>query len=113
MCLMLRASAIVMVHAFHVPPIMIKILAIPGSLRSASSSNHILRAIVKAAPAGLTIEVYDNIAMLPHFDDPQESPKIVSEFRTKIRKADAVLICTPEYAFGIPGSLKNALDWTV
>jgi len=92
---------------------MTKILAIPGSLRSNSSSNYILSAILSVAPAGTSVEVYHGIGSLPHFNDPEETPDPVVEFRQKIRESDAVLICTPEYAFGIPGSLKNALDWTV
>ena len=92
---------------------MIKILAIPGSLRANSSSNHILNAVVSVAPVGVSIEIFDRVGKLPHFNDPQEVPEVVIEFRNKIRSADGVLICTPEYAFGVPGSLKNALDWTV
>jgi len=92
---------------------MTKILAIPGSLRVNSSSNYILSAILSVAPADTLIEVYQGVGRLPHFNDPEEVPEQVVEFREKIRGSDAVLICTPEYAFGIPGSLKNALDWTV
>ena len=91
----------------------IKILAIPGSLRANSSSNQILTSVLAFAPAGVSIEIFNGVGMLPHFNDPIEIPDSVLEFRNKIRQADAVLICTPEYAFGIPGSLKNALDWTV
>ncbi len=64
-------------------------------------------------PADVEVEVYSGIGSLPHFNDADEAPGSVIEFRTKVNDADAVLICTPEYAFGIPGSLKNALDWTV
>jgi NAD(P)H-dependent FMN reductase len=92
---------------------MIKILAIPGSLRHKSSSNLILQAIVSSAPVDVRIEIYDGVAGLPHFDDPEVTPAPVVKFREKIKQSDAILICTPEYAFGIPGSLKNALDWTV
>lgn len=92
---------------------MIKVLALPGSLREDSSSSHILRAIGALAPTGVSFEIFDGIGSLPHFNDPTETPEVVLSFRNKIKKADAVLICTPEYAFGIPGSLKNALDWTV
>jgi chromate reductase, NAD(P)H dehydrogenase (quinone) len=92
---------------------MTKILAIPGSLRLNSSSNYILSAILSVAPKDIVCEIYQGIGSLPHFNDPEETPGSVVEFRQKIREADAVLICTPEYAFGIPGSLKNALDWTV
>ncbi len=92
---------------------MTKILVIPGSLRAASSSNLILQAIISFSPKDSEIEVYDAVGKLPHFNDPENDPKEVIDFKESIRRAEAVLICTPEYAFGIPGSLKNALDWTV
>lgn len=64
-------------------------------------------------PSNVSIEIFDGVGRLPHFNDAEEAGKEVIEFRSKIKNADAVLICTPEYAFGVPGSLKNALDWTV
>lgn len=90
-----------------------KIFALPGSLRSNSSSNLILKTIVSLAPADIQIEVFIGLGDLPHFNHPGDDPSVVADFKAKLRHADAVLICTPEYAFGIPGSLKNALDWTV
>jgi NAD(P)H-dependent FMN reductase len=60
--------------------------------------------------------IYESLADLPHFSpdlDGENSPAPVSYLREQLRAADGVLICTPEYAYGIPGSLKNALDWTV
>ena len=92
---------------------MTRILIIPGSLRANSSSNLILQAIVSFNHNDCDIEVYDGVGRLPHFNDPENDPKEVVDFKERIRRADAVLICTPEYAFGIPGSLKNSLDWTV
>lgn len=65
------------------------------------------------APKELEFEIYNDIGALPHFNDPEFVPEKVTEFCNRIKRSDAVLICTPEYAFGIPGSLKNALDWTV
>lgn len=65
------------------------------------------------APENVSIELYSGVAKLPHFNDADDVPEAVAAFRNKVRHADAVLICTPEYAFGVPGSLKNALDWTV
>ena len=91
----------------------IKILAIPGSLRAASSSNAILRKLKTYAPEGVDFVIYNGLASLPHFDDREDVPDTVSDFRRQLKEADAILICTPEYAFGVPGSLKNALDWTV
>jgi chromate reductase len=90
-----------------------KILAVPGSLRSDSSSSQILRNIQTLLPANIQFEVYGGIGTLPHFNDAASPPVEVLEFRTKVKEANGVIICTPEYAFGIPGSLKNALDWTV
>jgi chromate reductase, NAD(P)H dehydrogenase (quinone) len=90
-----------------------KILAIQGSLRPNSSSNAVMKEIARMIPPEIEFSVFDTIGILPHFNDPETAPAAVVEFRKQIRDADAVLICTPEYAFGIPGTLKNALDWTV
>jgi len=108
-----KGKLIVRDPANRVPRIMIKILAIPGSLRANSSSNKILSAVLSMAPTEVAVELFDGVGKLPHFNDSDEADPRVEEFRTKINTADAVLICTPEYAFGVPGSLKNALDWTV
>lgn len=69
--------------------------------------------MLSMAPREICIELYSGVGTLPHFNDPQDIPESVVDFRIKIRNAHAVLIVTPEYAFGVPGSLKNALDWTV
>jgi chromate reductase, NAD(P)H dehydrogenase (quinone) len=90
-----------------------KILALPGSLRLKSSSNRILEIISTLIPPDTYFEIFDGIGNLPHFNDPEIVPDVVRDFKKKIREADAILICTPEYAFGVPGSLKNAIDWTV
>jgi NAD(P)H-dependent FMN reductase len=90
-----------------------KILALPGSLRANSSSNVILTAMVAMIPSSVEVEIYEGIGTLPHFNDAATAPDTVEDFRSKISTSDVVLICTPEYAFGVPGSLKNALDWTV
>ena len=68
------------------------------------------------SPAEVNFFIYDSLAEIPPFDpgNDHESPsEPVSEFRSFISHADAIIICTPEYAFGVPGQLKNALDWTV
>jgi chromate reductase, NAD(P)H dehydrogenase (quinone) len=92
---------------------MSKILAIPGSLRGNSSSNLILKAISALVPSNISFEIFEGVGTLPHFNDAQDVPEAIINFREKLKQADAILICTPEYAFGVPGSLKNALDWTV
>ena len=93
-----------------------RILAISGSTRKASTSESILRAIAARYEESIEVEIYLDIASLPHFNpdlDKEEVHPGVKHFRELIRSADAVLICTPEYVFGLPGTLKNAIDWTV
>ena len=94
----------------------IKILAISGSLRASSSNTSILRATIKLAPENVEIALYDGLGNLPHFNpdlDNDEPPAIIQELRRELNNADGVIICTPEYAHNIPGSLKNLLDWNV
>src|SRR5215471_18927692 len=91
----------------------VSILAISGSLRPNASNNIILRYLSGLVPTGVIFNVYENLAAIPAFNDSEEAPPAVVEFRKLLADADAVLICSPEYAFGIPGALKNAIDWTV
>ena len=93
-----------------------KILAIPGSLRATSSNAAIVRAAARVAPAGVEVAVYDGLGTLPHFSpdlDVEPLPAPVRDLRARIAAADALMISSPEYAHGMPGSLKNALDWLV
>jgi len=91
------------------------ILAISGSTRKASTNFQLINAIADLTAAVFNISIYEGIELLPHFnpDDTDNAPAVVVSFRQQIAEADAVIICTPEYAHGIPGSLKNAIDWTV
>ena len=95
----------------------IKILAISGSLRASSSNTAILRAITGVAPENIEIKLYEGLGELPHFnpdiDDDNNLPATVKDLRRELNDADGVMICTPEYAHNIPGSLKNLLDWNV
>lgn len=94
----------------------IKILAISGSLRANSSNTAILRAVTKIAPENIEIKLYEGLGELPHFNpdlDNDNPPKSVQSLRRELNNADGVMICTPEYAHNIPGSLKNLLDWNV
>ncbi len=94
----------------------VNILAISGSLRPNSSNNTIINTMAIMAPEGVIITTYQGLANLPHFNpdlDNDAPPAPVIQFRELLKQADSVLISTPEYAFGVPGSLKNALDWTV
>src|SRR5437773_2703790 len=93
-----------------------RILAISGSLRTGSSNATLLRAAAAIAPAGVEIVAYDNIGVLPHFNpdlDAGAPPDMVARFRGEVARADALMISSPEYAHGVPGTLKNALDWLV
>ena len=90
----------------------IRILAISGSLRRDSSNYKIIKQIATIAPNNIEFNIYNDLGKLPPFDG-EEGYEVVDAWRTQIQEANGVLICTPEYAFGIPGSLKNALDWTV
>ena len=95
-----------------------KILTISGSLRARSSNTELLRAAQLVADPSWTFDHYDGLASLPHFnpDDDLEGaipPEPVRHLRARIAAADALLVCSPEYAHGVPGSLKNALDWMV
>jgi NAD(P)H-dependent FMN reductase len=97
---------------------MTKIVAICGSLRAQSSNRALLAAAAALAPDGVEVTLYDGLASLPHFnpDDDAEGaaqPAAVTELRTLLAEADGVLISSPEYAHGVPGSMKNALDWLV
>lgn len=92
------------------------IFAVSGSLRQNSSNTSILRMIKSVAPAGVEFILYDGLGALPHFNpdfDNDDAPAVVKELRGMLNRSDAILISTPEYAHGIPGSLKNALDWLV
>jgi NAD(P)H-dependent FMN reductase len=92
-----------------------KILAISGSTRKDSTNQYLIKAIVRMVKEKFIILPYERISMLPHFnpDQLEDSGTEVTDFRELIRQSDAILICTPEYAHGVPGSLKNAIDWTV
>jgi chromate reductase len=94
----------------------LRFLAISGSLRAASSNTALLRAAISLAPLDIEITLLDTLGELPHFNpdlDGEEAPFAVVDFRMRLRACDAVLICSPEYAHGVPGTLKNALDWIV
>lgn len=96
----------------------LRILAISGSLRAASGNTALLRAAALLAPPGMLISLYDGLGDLPHFNpdldaEAVEPPHAVAELRNQIQIADGLLFSTPEYAHGVPGSLKNALDWLV
>jgi len=92
------------------------ILAIPGSLRAGSSNHAILRHLAMLVPADIEYTIYDGLAKIPPFDpglDNDNPPAQVASLRLLLADANGIVICTPEYAFGVPGQLKNMLDWMV
>jgi len=92
----------------------VKLLIVVGSLRAGSRSRRLAEAAVTLAPAGASCEVTDGRA-LPHYDedlDGEEKPAAVREAMEGLAAADGVVFVTPEYNYGIPGSLKNWIDWT-
>jgi chromate reductase, NAD(P)H dehydrogenase (quinone) len=92
----------------------VTVLAIPGSLRSGSSSRALLEAVAAAPPAGVEVRIWGGLRDVPPYDQDHDSgdgPAPVAALRAAIGAADAVLISTPEYNHSIPGVLKNAIDW--
>ncbi len=91
------------------------ILAISGSLRAASINSALLRATASRAPRGTCVTVCTVIGALPLFNPDLESdpPPSVAQLRAQVAAADALLIASPEYAHGVTGVIKNALDWLV
>ena len=91
-------------------------LAISGSLRRASSNTALIVAAARLAPGTVEISIYRGLAEIPPFNPDLESdsaPEAVTRFRAALQACDVVLISSPEYAHGVPGVLKNALDWVV
>ncbi len=88
------------------------ILGIPGSLRKASYNRGLIRAAQTLVPDGVTLEVFD-LDGIPLYNQDEETrpPARVTQLKSRIRAADAILIATPEYNYSIPGVLKNAIDW--
>jgi chromate reductase len=90
-----------------------RILGIAGSLREGSYNRALLRTARELLPAGVEL-VEHEIGTLPFYDGDVEAagdPEAVVRFKQAIREANAVLIATPEYNRGVPGVLKNAIDW--
>jgi NAD(P)H-dependent FMN reductase len=91
----------------------VRVTAISGSLDPQSSNSALLCAVAERAARDVILEIWDELGALPHFRPETEGDDHVASLRRAIAAADVVLIATPEYAGGMPGSLKNALDWLV
>ena len=95
-----------------------RVLAISGSLRKNSTNTAALAALARLAPEGVRVLVYRDLARLPPFnpDDDVEGgpvPEAVGKLRAMVGASDAIVVAAPEYAHGLPGAFKNALDWLV
>jgi len=94
----------------------IQFLGISGSLRKGSYNTSLLHAALKLLPEGVSMETFD-IGVLPLYNADLDTPAAaqrpagVQQFRDRVAKADGLVICSPEYNYGIPGGLKNAIDW--
>src|SRR4030095_9638721 len=93
-----------------------KVIAISGSVRRNSANLRLIKAIDDLTKEKFETTVFEGLTDIPHFNpdlDTDQPPEAVNNFRQLLRNSDGILICTPEYAMGVPGTLKNALDWTV
>jgi chromate reductase len=92
------------------------VVVISGSTRAASTNTAFARTAAAHPPAGTIVTAWTDLTGLPHFDpdlDRDPLPAPVAALRDLMSAADAVVLCTPEYAGALPGAFKNALDWTV
>jgi NAD(P)H-dependent FMN reductase len=93
-----------------------KVIAICGSTKAASTNLKLIGTIEELARDQFEVSIFQSLEALPHFNpdlDHENPPEAIISFRNELRKHDGILICTPEYAMGVPGTLKNAIDWTV
>ncbi|GAE28694.1 NADPH-dependent FMN reductase [Halalkalibacter hemicellulosilyticus] len=92
------------------------IVALSGSIRGHSATQRTLNSLQMYIPAKCEYTIYNGLHKLPHFnpdEDGETPPADVQSFRSLLDQADGVIICTPEYIKGVPGVLKNALEWLV
>src|SRR5690606_12871358 len=96
----------------NVPPV--QVMGVVGSLRRESYNRRLLHWIAGRAPATMSIDVHDDGVRLPLFDEDLEVdglPAPVEAQHAAVRDAEAIIIATPEYNFGVPGPMKNWVDW--
>ena len=87
------------------------VVAISGSLKQSSANSALVRSLASVAPD--LVEVWAGLGDLPHFTPDDDGGASVASLRVAVTRADALVVATPEYAGGMPGVLKNALDWLV
>ena len=93
----------------------ISIVAVSGSLRERSTNTRLLQEIGRLVDSRATFTLFDGVEGLPQFNpDKEGNPNSTTgTWISLVRNADALIVASPEYAHGIPGALKNALDWLV
>lgn len=91
----------------------VRLLAISGSIRSASHCTAVLRSLQPLLSAEATLELFplDEIPLYNADLDGDQPPAAVARLKEAIKNADGLVVCSPEYNYGIPGVLKNAIDW--
>ncbi|MGZ3837186.1 MAG: NADPH-dependent FMN reductase [Flavisolibacter sp.] len=99
-------------------PVKKKVFAICGSTRQCSANLQLLKNIASLTAGEWEVDIFTDLALLPHFNpdldkEGENPPGAIPSLRQKIAMSDGVLICTPEYVFSLPGSLKNLLEWMV
>lgn len=91
----------------------VRVLVFGGSLRRGSYTSALMRAAEEVVPEGVEVELWERLAEVTPFNADEESrpPPVIVDFKARIKKADAILVATPEYNYSVPGYLKNAMDW--
>lgn len=91
------------------------VVGVSGSLREASLNTLYLRALALACPDHIEFKIYRDLAAIPPFtvDQDENPPEAVLHWKAFLGKSDMIILATPEYAHGMSGVLKNALDWLV
>ncbi len=92
------------------------IFAIIGSASSNSTNLKLIEIFARLSESDFRLVIFDGLKKLPHFDpelSAKNPPQLVVELRDAIKKADGIIICTPEYVFSIPSGLKNAIEWCI
>ncbi|WP_192246428.1 NADPH-dependent FMN reductase [Mesorhizobium silamurunense] len=95
---------------------MLNLLAISGSLRAASTNSALVATLAANAPADCRVTVYGGLGHLPIFnpdDEGERTPREAATLIDAVTRADGLIVSSPEYAHGVPGGMKNALDWLV
>ena len=91
-----------------------RILGISGSLQRHSTNTALVDIARVRAPEGVVVSLFEGLAQIPPCNpDLDPAPAEVAAYRSLVESVDGLLIATPEYAHGLPGTLKNALDWLV